>query len=193
MSLRFWKCPLIFRGDRTNVPSFLNPRQNTAHNLTSTWCSLNHCVTGKLTLLPNQQCRLNVWLLYSIYIDILHRGLKKEFVYLFRGGVISLTRTCDYTVTLHLNFRYGKTTWFQTFCKGKPPCSNSMRNSTIIVWYKVHDKLWITNNVLGCSFKDNLLWMLLMTSHLTLPPFSWLDTLWLFCYIYVNRHHIYMF
>ena len=65
---RWWdKCPLIFRGDGTNVPSFLNPRQNTAHNLTSTWCSLNHCVTGKLTLLPNQQCRLNVWQLYSIY------------------------------------------------------------------------------------------------------------------------------
>ena len=32
MSLRFWKCPLIFRGDGTNVPSFLNPWQNTASN-----------------------------------------------------------------------------------------------------------------------------------------------------------------
>ena len=31
MSLRFWKCPLIFRGDRTNVPSFLNPWQNTEY------------------------------------------------------------------------------------------------------------------------------------------------------------------
>mgnify|MGYP007133207991 FL=1 len=30
MSLRFWKCPLLFKGDGTNVPSFFNPRQNTA-------------------------------------------------------------------------------------------------------------------------------------------------------------------